>query len=293
MNRDFPHLDTYLFFVTEREAIRQRREAGEPPPWTSDRVLRAFRFTNICREHDRTTKWLAANWREPQRHHWGLWFAMAVARIGTNHVPTMQELGYPPPYWDTGRFITVLRDRKARGLTTESAAYVIRAGNSGEFTDKPQYLFHVLDQLWQDRDKLQPQRGQTLRQWCDLLAGYYGRGTFYAGQVAADMRHVEPLLSAPDAVTFAVSGPGSRAGMNCLLGCHPKTPWDERDWYACLLALAEAIRGPLADAGITLHNQDVQNTICEFSKYWGALNGKPPKRRYQPPAPPPRRGFFF
>ena len=46
------------FFATAREGerIRYRRMAGEPYPWTTDPVLREWRFCNVHREHDRTTE---------------------------------------------------------------------------------------------------------------------------------------------------------------------------------------------------------------------------------------------
>src|SRR5690349_267144 len=50
-------LAAYFATATEREAIRRRRLAGEPWPWTSDAVLSAWRFCNVHREHDKTTEW--------------------------------------------------------------------------------------------------------------------------------------------------------------------------------------------------------------------------------------------
>jgi 5-hmdU DNA kinase, helical domain len=46
-------------FIAERERIRCRRAAGEPPPWTADPILREWSFTNVRREDDRVTRWVA------------------------------------------------------------------------------------------------------------------------------------------------------------------------------------------------------------------------------------------
>uniref|UniRef100_A0A7S4UWG9 5-hmdU DNA kinase helical domain-containing protein n=1 Tax=Alexandrium monilatum TaxID=311494 RepID=A0A7S4UWG9_9DINO len=43
-------------FVLERLAVLQRREAGEPPPWSADRVLQLGAFCNIDRRDDRVTR---------------------------------------------------------------------------------------------------------------------------------------------------------------------------------------------------------------------------------------------
>ena len=51
-----------------------------------------------------------------------------------------------------------------------------------------------------------------------LLAGFHGLGGgFISGQIVADMKYVAPLRDAPDWWNFAVSGPGSRRGLNRVL----------------------------------------------------------------------------
>lgn len=57
------HRADYFAFITEREAIRRRRAAGEPQPWTQDAILRDWRLCNVFREHDRTTSWFPENVR--------------------------------------------------------------------------------------------------------------------------------------------------------------------------------------------------------------------------------------
>ena len=49
-------VDAFFQFCKERESIRQKRERGEPGPWTTDPVFQKGRFLNIFREDDRGTK---------------------------------------------------------------------------------------------------------------------------------------------------------------------------------------------------------------------------------------------
>ena len=42
-------------WALEREAIRLRKEAGRPLPWTDDPILATGRFCNVYREYDRRT----------------------------------------------------------------------------------------------------------------------------------------------------------------------------------------------------------------------------------------------
>src|SRR5713226_8296055 len=50
-------LEDFWRFVVERQTIYDRRVVkGDPPPWTSDRILREYFFTNVFRELDKGTK---------------------------------------------------------------------------------------------------------------------------------------------------------------------------------------------------------------------------------------------
>jgi len=88
------NIEPAVYWITEREAIRKRRAAGQPAPWTSDPILNSFRFCNVRREDDAVTRHIAQRWREPRADDPHLWFAMAVARF-INLPDTLDELGYP------------------------------------------------------------------------------------------------------------------------------------------------------------------------------------------------------
>jgi hypothetical protein len=67
-------------FAIEREAIRKRREAGQPWPWTDDPILCAGYFCNVHRENDAATRRLSFGLVQPYRDVPDLWFAVALAR---------------------------------------------------------------------------------------------------------------------------------------------------------------------------------------------------------------------
>ena len=129
-----------IAWIAEREAIRVRREAGQPKPWTDDPILRAWRFCNIRRENDKVTRWIAQNWREPNAADPDLLFAMAVARL-VNWPDTMAVLGYPVPF-DGDHFITVLQARAAEGAKVWGEAYNI--SNAGKSLPKVEVVSSVL-----------------------------------------------------------------------------------------------------------------------------------------------------
>src|SRR5438552_2778246 len=55
-------LELFWWFITERQAIWRRRVVErQPPPWTSDLILRNYRFTNVYRELDPGTRFAIEN----------------------------------------------------------------------------------------------------------------------------------------------------------------------------------------------------------------------------------------
>src|SRR5260221_3051708 len=53
--------DTYWKFATERQSIFFKRLNNEFFPWTSDIILKLFKFTNVYRASDRVSQYLIRN----------------------------------------------------------------------------------------------------------------------------------------------------------------------------------------------------------------------------------------
>jgi hypothetical protein len=279
-----------LHWIEEREAIRICRASGAPPPWTDDPILRDWSFCNVRREDDRTTRWIAENWRDPHADDPDLFFAMGVARF-VNLPDTLDEIGYPVP-WNRDRFLQVTADRKRRGVTVFGPAYNI--SNGGCAIAKNEHVVErVLDPLWRARKRLRPRADDCLLSFCARLQQERGFREFMAAQIVADMKYAPPLDRARDWMTFARSGPGSQRGLNRVLGRPVKQKWKEDNWFAAFSRLHHAVTPELERVGITqLHAQDLQNCLCEFDKYERARLGEgKPKRRFAPrPPAPPKRG---
>jgi hypothetical protein len=281
---DFVPDNQLLYWIGERERIRIRRANGEPLPWTEDPILRKWSFCNVRREDDRTTRWISDHWREPHATDPDLVFAMVVARF-VNWSDTLAELGYPVP-WEPEHFLAVMHARKERGEVCFGPAYNI--SNFGSATPKAEQLVQkVFTPLWQPltRKRLRP-RGDD-----DSLHSFYGRlremngmGSFMAAQVVADMKYVA-LKNARDWMTFAAPGPGSKRGLNRVLGHPVDAPWrDDDTWRAAFRQLREQIMPELERIGLgDLHAQDLQNCLCEFDKHERVRLGEgKPKRRFVP-----------
>jgi hypothetical protein len=274
------NIEPALYWITERESVRRKREAGLPPPWTVDPILRDYSFCNVRREHDRVTMHIARTQREPNVGDPLLWFGMMVVRL-FNWPETLDELGYAVPF-DRDRIKRVVTARMQHGEQVFGPAYVIPNGGSSKA--KVEYIADdVLHPLWKAREHLTPREGNRLVVISDRLTQFQGIGGFLAAQALADAKYGGVLRSAPDWMTFAVSGPGSRRGLNRIVGRPVDSPWTERAWQAAFARFEALIRPKLHRIGLgDLHAQDLQNCLCEIDKHLrGTLDEGRPKRKYR------------
>lgn len=272
-----------LAFVKARYAIKLARDAGRPrDQWTKDPILARYKFCHVHREDDRITRWVAANWRGQHATDPDLWFALTVFRRGINWPDTAQELGYPVP-WNGKRYITVCTRREQRGeVVFASTAYkLIVPATPGPLAE--QQVRCIFDPLWKDREHYRPHPQDTLASFYGRLVEAPGMGSFLAAQVVADLKYVQ-LRKASDWWTFAASGPGSRRGLNRVLGRPVDAPWRrESDWYAELRKLQIALDPLVKAAGIPrLHAADWQNVLCEVDKRERVRLGEGKVREYIP-----------
>jgi hypothetical protein len=276
-------------FMVERHEIHRRRGRGEPKPWTTNPILQRWRFCNVYRELDRVTKWIADNWREPHKHDPDPWFALTVARL-VNWPDTLADIGYPLP-WDRDRFINTSKARQQRGQKVFTAAYKIPVPQA-KGDCRVRYLADsVLTPTWKDRASLRLGLGDTLARAHAMLATCYWLGSFLAAQIVADLKYVEPLRGAPDRWTLAAPGPGSRRGLNRVLGRSIDATWTDAEWLRCLQRLHAEMMPMIVAAKLPrMHAQDLQNNLCEWDKYERERLGEGhPKQRY-PGLPDSNRG---
>lgn len=259
------HLTELRAFIKARHAIHTAREKGRPKPWTDDPILQRYRFCNICREWDTVTQWVSANITQPNADHGDLWFVLFMARI-FNWPPTLDQLGFPLP-WGVPmqrRIKKIVEARIARGDKVWTGAYMVST-NGHRKIKHDYFLEDVFPQAWAMRAVVRPRVGDTLESFSQRLLAVNGMAHFMVGQVIADLKYVEPLRSAPDWLTWCVPGPGSKRGLNRVLGRELMAPWKVPAFQVQMAELQKVLNYKTKDG--PLHAQDIQNCLCEFDKY--------------------------
>ena len=280
-----------LYFIWEREAIRLARENGHSAPWTKDPVLAKYKFTNIHRSDDRGSKWIIDHLIEPAAANGDehLWFTLLIARL-INWPPTLQALidkgviPCAPENFDAEMFEHTLERLKKDGKKVYSGAYMLYptkmepGGNKSKAVAKYiigsaiEHAGDISASLWNN------ERGMSIERFVAELSKCFGISTFIAGQVAADLTYTG--MDVEDLYTFAPIGPGSSRGLNYLNGNAPFATWKQKDFNAQLSNIFAHVVDQLEIVDLTLH--DIQNCMCEYSKYCRAVLGEgKPKTTYK------------
>lgn len=260
----------FVEFMVAREALRVAKEAGAPWPWSPDQILSRYKFTNVKREDDRTTRWMRANWTGPNLDRPGgeIVFNCALFRyFGTTEFAA--AVGWRRE-WRPDEVLATALARRSRGERVFTGAYIVPTlGHRGPKAEA--VVHHVLTPLWAARERLAATALRTAS-WRSVAAelrrlpGFGGTG-FLAKEVLQDVIRTPVLENAVDRDTWCPAGPGARRGLNRIFGRPVGASRPERALLAEMVGLLAFARDrlPAHMPGLELH--DIQFQLCEFDKY--------------------------
>ena len=278
-----------VYWILERESIRQLKEAGKPKPWTHNKIMQEVYFCNVNREDDKVTRWVRENWTYPTTiDDFGCsedtvssyTFSMVVARI-FNQPATLGDLMQPIDFDSDLRLWlenaeTILAERKAAGKLIWNGAYII--STNGKAMPKADYCLYLLGQLAKRKDIID--NCTTLADTHKQLMTVEGLASFLSGQIVADLKNTKahPLYNAPDWFTFSAPGPGSLRG----LGWFWEQTVTSKNYQKCIDEAYELLEYELPDSILaTLCHQNLQNSFCEYDKFMRVTtNSGRSKRKY-------------
>lgn len=295
-------IEEWAYWITEREAMRKRKEKNTDPTRTTfspDPVMAGTRYCNVRRIDDKVSRWLIENWYPTQDKaaNWleiapNLLMVSAILARTINRVETLTAItgGNRFSKWDPAHFGKVMHAIKDSGKPVFTGVYIINAAAGG---DKIDLVLRSMDKCYKTKP-FSYIDVESMQRTAKSLHALEGIGGFMAGQVVADLRWVlnEPTYWL-DRMTWAPPGPGSSKGMKYLLGILSPNEMDGRgkdmteaqflNYLPKLIKVAKSHPGVgkvFSDRKLEAH--DIQNTLCELSKYIRVKNGGRGKNPYPP-----------
>jgi hypothetical protein len=261
-------LDTFFYWMTEREKIYAQRQAGKPAPWTKDPILQTYKFTNVFRQNDRVTKALRS-YVEPKRNATpgDLLGNIAAFRL-FNWPDTYAALGGWRTGWDTAKAIATLRARADSGEKVFTGAYVV--SNNGSTEPKINLVCEAVETIWNGRRETAARvmAGNSMEQAVEILAELPMVGRFVAYELACDLRYTKVLERATDKRTWANLGPGADRGLRWLLnGTVESQRVTQGRGVELMRELLRIAPAALPKGFPPLEMREVEHSLCEFDKY--------------------------
>jgi hypothetical protein len=271
-------LDTYLEFVEERHRVWELRQLGAPGPWTSDPTLATRKFTNVFRVLDPGSQFVFSLCHpEDDPSPKDALFRLFLYRY-TNEPQTWRYLrefhdGFPRYSTPPLLLVEALQRYRDEGNRVFSGAYVILPQPNRPGDKVVQAVELAYRWVAAHGDDFLAARSQVARY--DILRREYGVGPFMAMQILTDWGYTYHCGEDREG-EFVVAGPGAIKGAKAL---GMTRPLEAIHRCHALIQLGDDV--PTLPGGRTPSLMDVQNTLCEFSKY---VRG-PVARSYRPAHP--------
>lgn len=270
--------EAFFSYSNERERVRILKESGAPRPWTDDPVLNEFRFCNIFREDDRTTRAFRETVREPLREDPRVLIA-TIAWRWFNRIETCERISCRT--WAEGDTAT-MREALDGLYPIVTGAYMIKSPTG----------MNKLEGLLLNIDTAKEHVPAILEACTSLESAHAALlkvpflGPFLAYELVTDLRHTALLDTAPDINTWASAGPGAIRGLGWLVASDPGTfryggRKNQAEANTMMQQLLEQSRSLWAYPDRPWEMREVEHTLCEYDKLRRAQGGQTLKRRFE------------
>ena len=289
--------------MRERENVRLRKEAGDFFPWTDNPILREYKFTNVRRYHDRTSRVLREKFYEP---HFNAPRAEILINCATFRYFGTSEFAEAVGWQDyeTFDFDAVKEVAKQRLRDRErvfTGAYVIT--NQGISAPKEDVVVDYFLRALHDRAPALCKIAADTDSWEQVarkmmeINGFGGTGfmtkevlldTTYTSFWANQENNEDGVFSYPiDWALYTPIGPGARRGAARILDStfvpDHDSPLSETRAKQVIFDLMKAQYEFWPREFGFLAPHDIQFQLCEFDKYERVRLGQgTPRSRYKP-----------
>ncbi|NFT07194.1 hypothetical protein FDF26_08960 [Clostridium botulinum] len=267
--------DTYWKFAEKRQEVFFNRIQNKPFPWTDDKIIQKYKFTNVYRACDRVSQYLIKNviycnnLYSPKDQCFRILFFKLFNKIETWEYMenALGEISYRSYSYE--RYNELLTKKINNDERIYSAAYIMPSGKSCfGFDKKHQNNLKLLECMMESGLSSMIAKSKSLQELYLRLLNYPTLGTFLAFQFAIDINYSE--LCDFDEMSFVVAGPGAKNGINKCFG-----DLNGHKYEDIIKCVAEQQEMEFEKRGLkfnTLYGRklqliDCQNLFCETDKY--------------------------
>jgi hypothetical protein len=290
----FCNIQDFANFINERHNIYINRFIKKlNKPWTDDKILQSYKFTNVFRQLDKGTIALQEmlknnkfNYKnEPQEFYKHKESALIFFNICWYRYFNWYEHGnnlkFVCSYKEVENYI--LR-RYKEGKRIFTGAWM----TTGVFAeDKHITYLRACKEAWNKRFEFVDfiKNNQSLEKVCHKLTELYMIGKFMAYEIACDLRFTSLLENATDKLTWANMGPGAQRGLK-RLGYQHKNQQEACnsmiEIYNDLTCLTKRmLSADVYEASVPFELREVEHSLCEFDKYMRVKLGEGrPRSKY-------------
>ena len=259
-------LETFWYWINERQRIYDMRAAGQAKPWTKDEILQQYKFTHAFRQLDRGTVALTNALADAEDDLddadivWNvMWYRLFNVDTHINELGAITRV-------NAEELFEYLRETKAKGGKIFTSAHLTA---SGGFGDK---LLVYINELKRHIKKCEEIADLCLN--CGSMHTAFLRfkelflvGKFIAYEMVCDLRFTD-VLEAHDRMKWASMGPGAQRGLQ-RLGFPAKTEVQGTNSMRELLNMAQDNLGDhvMKYALWPFELREIEHSLCEFDKY--------------------------
>lgn len=295
-------LELFTHWINERYKIHIYKDVeGKPRPWTTDKILANYRFTNVRREMDRQTKYLIDN----IVNNSGLSMEEKIVNIIIfrywNLWDTMRDFGGPwsiPQFMDDSTighaqevYNKLVSENAKHGFFTKAFFTSGAKINVKKAYGRENTVLGAFDLARDVINKDIPNKilqAQNQEEATNIIKTLPGIAGFLSYQMFVDMTYIPEFPFSEN--EFTVAGPGCKNGLRRLFENTDKMTAEECIFWLrdnlCDIApqlnpVALMTDLPVEERFISV--MSLENCLCEFSKYHRAYHNQGrPKQKYIP-----------
>ena len=212
-----PVYDTYWRFAKKRQDVFFNKFEGKKYPWTEDRIIQKYKFTNVYRASDRVSQYLIKEviYSGP-KDALNIFFRTILFKV-FNKIETWEllehnigEMTYQT--YNYKRYNKVLNNAIEKHMRIYSAAYIMPTSRI-KSTLKRKHSNHLklIEMMIADEAHNKISNANKFQDVFDTLVSYPLIGNFLAYQFSIDLNYSEIMDFSED--DFVIPGPGAINGI--------------------------------------------------------------------------------